>query len=93
MVCGGRVIKAAMNEQECGPEVAKRYRVLPTDPHIKEEVTDMCSEYGENTPICSQPKTHSSGFWFMALLIFLLMIELIYLFTTPMIQYFALICD
>jgi hypothetical protein len=87
------VIKAAMDIPDCGPEVAKRYRALPTDPHIKEEVLDMCSEYGENTPICSQPKSYSSGFWFIALLIFLLIIVLFYLITTPMIQYFALICE
>ncbi len=87
------VIKAAMDIPDCGPEVAKRYRALPTDPHIKEEVLDTCSEYGENTPICSQPKSYSSGFWFIALLIFLLIIALFYLITTPMIKYFALICD
>jgi hypothetical protein len=51
-----------MNEPECGPEVAKRYRALPTDPHIKEEVTDMWSKYSESTSICSQPKTYSSVF-------------------------------
>jgi hypothetical protein len=79
------VIKAAMDTTECGPEVAKRYQALPTDPHISEEVADMCSEYGENTPICSQPKTYSSGIWLMALLIFFLMIALFYLFTTPII--------
>jgi hypothetical protein len=56
------VIKAVMNEPECGPEVAKRYRALPTDPHIKEEVADMCSEYSENTSICSESKTYSSVF-------------------------------
>jgi hypothetical protein len=56
------VIKATMNEPECGPEVAKRYRALPTDPYIKEEVANMCSEYGENTSICSQPKLISLSF-------------------------------
>jgi hypothetical protein len=45
-----------MNIPDCGPEVAKRYKALSTDPHIKEEVANMCSEYGENIPICSQPK-------------------------------------
>jgi hypothetical protein len=87
------VIKAAMDTPDCGPDVAKLYRALPTDSHIKEEVADMCSEYSENTFICSQPKSYSTGFWFIVLLIFLLTIVLFYLFITPMIQYFALICD
>ncbi len=34
--------------------VLKQYRALPTDPHTKEEILDMCSEHGENTSICSQ---------------------------------------
>jgi hypothetical protein len=71
------VIKAAMDTPDCDPDVANRYQALPTDPHIKEEVLDMCSEYGENTPICSQPKNYSIGFWFISLLIFLFLLILL----------------
>jgi hypothetical protein len=68
------VIKAANEIPECGDEVVKRYHVLPTDPHIEEEVADMCSEYREDSVICSQPESFTSGIFILALILLLLLI-------------------
>jgi hypothetical protein len=68
------VIKAANDIPECDDEVVKRYRVLPTDPHIEEEVADMCSEYSEDSVICSQPESFTSCIFILALILLLLLV-------------------
>jgi hypothetical protein len=57
------VANAAINIKDCGHNVAKRYQSMPSLPYIKEEVADMCSEYDENAPICSNASLLHISFW------------------------------
>jgi hypothetical protein len=45
------VAKAAEGIQECGPEVAKRYQIMPNDKAIEDELLGKCSENAENSSI------------------------------------------
>ena len=47
-----------VDERICPSNLVQRFRQLPTDPAIKEDVLDYCSEYGDGSRICS----HSFAF-------------------------------
>ena len=55
--CGGWEVKhcvrrAAEQIEYCGHRVASLYAQLPNENHVKTDVLDKCSEYGEYSAIC-----------------------------------------
>jgi hypothetical protein len=71
------VANAAISISECGEHVAKLYRELPTNPEVREEVADMCSEYDESAPICSNSSIFYASVWnLLSFSIFRIVIDL-----------------
>ncbi|KAH9421130.1 hypothetical protein DERP_010069 [Dermatophagoides pteronyssinus] len=63
-------INAANKLKECGHNISSLYESLPSDPMIRADVFDRCSEYRENSAIC-KPHISSSMFSLHSLVYFI----------------------
>ncbi|KAH9517739.1 hypothetical protein DERF_008378 [Dermatophagoides farinae] len=64
-------IDAANKLDECGHNISALYASLPSDPKIRDDVFDKCSEYREHSAICRPQSSSSSMFSLHTLICFI----------------------
>ncbi|XP_046920597.2 uncharacterized protein LOC124500557 [Dermatophagoides farinae] len=69
-------IDAANKLNECGHNISALYASLPSDPKIRDDVFDKCSEYREHSAICRPQSSSSSSMFSLHTLICFIVITL-----------------
>jgi hypothetical protein len=84
------IIKAALKIWECGERAAKRYQLFSENPRVKQELSEKCSDYAENSEMCNIP-TFPAFIWLLIFLSLISIIVLFYLLAELMLKHYSLI--